>query len=107
MFLQPDFDCFCLAIWQHINGLMALHIDQDAAEFTPTPQGKVVYTYLQYLLDWLFRQGHNAPNDSFPRGFYPCLIRDPYTQHPPCGKPDDLNKLKQPCRDTSPRCNKR
>jgi hypothetical protein len=30
---------------------VALHVDQDAAEFSPTPEGEVIYSELHY---WLY-----------------------------------------------------
>ncbi len=98
MRFHPRFGGFCLAIRQKVNHFVALHVDQNAAEFPPTTEGKVIYSKLYYVLYWLCWKCHHATQNGHPAGLYPQSIRHACSKHPTGGKPDGLNTLILPRR---------
>jgi len=67
---HPGFRCFCLAVRQEVNHLVALHIDENAAKLPPTTKGEVIYSKLYYLFYWRCWKGHDAAEDGHPAGLY-------------------------------------
>src|SRR6266487_1434282 len=68
---HPSFCGFCFAIRQEVNHLVALHVYQDRAEFSPTTESKIIYSQLRHLSDRLCRQRHDAPENGQSGGLYP------------------------------------
>src|SRR5690349_1261168 len=63
MCCHPSSRGLCPSIRQHINHLMALHIYQDGAEFSPTAEREIIYSKLRYLSDRLCWERHDTTND--------------------------------------------
>src|SRR6266699_3415805 len=104
---HPGGGGFCLAIRQKVNDFVALHVDQNTAEFPATPEGEVIYSKLYHLLDWLCRQRHHAAENGHPTGLYPQSICHACSKHSTSSKPNGLNTLILPPRHTCPGFNKR
>src|SRR5271165_1989756 len=60
---HPDFCCFRFAIRQEINDVVALHVDQDRAEFSPTTEGKIIDSKLHDPFSGCSWKHHDTAND--------------------------------------------
>src|SRR5205085_2907326 len=63
MRLHPGFCCFSFAIRQEVNDLVALQVQQDRAEFSPTTEGKVIYSKLRYPFSGCCWKDHETTKD--------------------------------------------
>jgi len=66
MRLHPGCRGFCLTIWQEIDDLVAIEIDQDSAERSATQKRKIVYAKTSNALCWLRWQSHHPANNRHP-----------------------------------------
>jgi hypothetical protein len=68
---HPGSSGFCLPVRQEVNHVVALHVNQDAAEFPATTEGEVIYSQLHYLFYWRGWSCHYAAENGHPARLYP------------------------------------